>query len=644
MKRSSRKKRLAKWSKLGLSLAAVTVLGGLVEPVGFKVVGSTEVYAEETTGITYRVHYFINDVKENGGLPSYTDIAPFKEGFIEQGVTITEIAPQIEGYVLANESWNSDRALLTYDKMNAVETWADTEFVKSIIFFYDKATSSVVEPPVDQPEEPAGATTSTDTSAASQPTNSQPTVEDRYDVVTLKYRDENGEDLGEDLMMVYPTSPQRITPPAIEGYEFKEASVGENYLMYSKPISLPYEHRFAQVLTEEDLHNHSNFLGGKIKEAQDSLRDGSAYTYILNYRKTSPSDQAPVEHTEKKNTTVEIAAYHSNGYLNQYQEVVPSGISKTYTAPAFDGWEVYAAGAYSTNFSWTVKGVDSVTLPEGFVEESVRVEFYYKPVETPAEKQVISSEVRILNVDGATYWKGEELDKAVVGTTTVELEVGGDLAIPATVVPEGYEITDVRFNALSTGVKELPHTWAYEEYKNYTSAPMSVPEIDILVKPVSKPVETSVSPQPAETSVVTPVDKPVETLVDTSVTKPLETQTETTVNKPAETPTNVQPSADQAGQSATEPTVLPKQDSQAGTASPTDQSAPGKQETEQETKEQAAPASQSKQATDKPAPTSQPQAKSLPATGDAHSVLHMTGMGLLGLAGLVVKRRSRKSY
>ncbi|HFI0634399.1 TPA: LPXTG cell wall anchor domain-containing protein [Streptococcus suis] len=73
------------------------------------------------------------------------------------------------------------------------------------------------------------------------------------------------------------------------------------------------------------------------------------------------------------------------------------------------------------------------------------------------------------------------------------------------------------------------------------------------------------------------------------------------------------------------------------------QSAPGKQETKQETKEQAAPASQSKQSTAKPAPTSQPQAKALPATGEAHSVLHMTGMGLLGLAGLVVKRRSRKS-
>ncbi|NQG30028.1 LPXTG cell wall anchor domain-containing protein [Streptococcus suis] len=79
------------------------------------------------------------------------------------------------------------------------------------------------------------------------------------------------------------------------------------------------------------------------------------------------------------------------------------------------------------------------------------------------------------------------------------------------------------------------------------------------------------------------------------------------------------------------------------TAKPTEQSAPGKQATKQGDKEPAAPASQSKQSTVKPAPTSQPQAKSLPATGEVSSVLHLTGLGLLGLAGLVVKRRSRKS-
>ncbi|MEG3298129.1 LPXTG cell wall anchor domain-containing protein [Streptococcus suis] len=334
-------------------------------------------------------------------------------------------------------------------------------------------------------------------------------------------------------MMVYPTSSQRITPPTFEGYEFKEASVGENYLMYRKPISLPYEHRFAQVLTEQDLQSHSNFLGGRIKETQDSLRDGSAYTYILNYRKTGPSQQAP--QTKRVRFIIDV------------KPDVVTGTS------SFDG--------FSRRFADLHPG-ESYTFP---VDES---KFEIRP----NQKLTYSYD---------------------------EVEAGKDYSI------------SVRPKAVTS-------------------------------QPADKPVETPTAPQPAETLVVASVDKPVEISVDSSVTKPAETPSETPAKSPAETPTN-QPSPDQAGQSATEPTLLSKQDSQAGTASPTDQLAPGKQETKQETKEQAAPASQSKQSTVKPAPTSQPQAKSLPATGEVSSVLHLTGLGLLGLAGLVVKRRQRKS-
>ncbi|CYV52751.1 TPA: LPXTG cell wall anchor domain-containing protein [Streptococcus suis] len=94
-----------------------------------------------------------------------------------------------------------------------------------------------------------------------------------------------------------------------------------------------------------------------------------------------------VVYAQEKTATANVVSYHPSGVLGQYQDIIPLGGSKTYTAPVFDGWEVYAAGAYSANFSWTVKGVDSVTLPEGFTEESVLVEFYYKPMQIRPTEQ-----------------------------------------------------------------------------------------------------------------------------------------------------------------------------------------------------------------------------------------------------------------
>lgn len=530
MKRSSRKKRLAKWSKLGLSLAAVTVLGGLVEP-GVADFVSPKVYAETYTNtsdqpIVVVVQY--HGLNLDGTTVSLTEKGEFIE--FQPGQEIA--APrEFEGYTLTETSY------------------VPPAFSEGLLMYsYTQVETS------KQPE-PAGDTNSTDKPSVPQPASGQPTVGDRYDVVTLMYRDENGEDFGDDLMMVYPTSPQMITPPAFEGYEFKEASVGENYLMYSKPISLPYEHRFAQVLTEQDLNNHSDFLGGRIKESLDSLRNGSAYTYILNYRKTSPSQQAP--QTKRVRFIIDV------------KPDVVTGTS------SFDG--------FSRRYVYLHPG-ESYTFP---IDES-RFEI------RPNQKLTYSYD---------------------------EVEAGKDYSI------------SVRPKAVTSQPADKP-------IETPTDTRPVEPPVE---QPVEQPLETPVAPQPAETPVVTPADKPAETLIDPSVGKPAETPSETPANSPAETPTNVQPSADQVGQSATEPTVLSNQDSQAGTASPTGQSAQGKQETEQETKEQVAPASQSKQSTDKPASTGQPQAKTLPATGEASSVLHLTGLGLLGLAGLVVKRRSGKS-
>ncbi|HEM4768288.1 TPA: LPXTG cell wall anchor domain-containing protein [Streptococcus suis] len=555
MKRSSRKKRIAKWSKLGLSLAAVTVLGGLVEPVGLTNFGLTKVYATEQADPALEARKA--EIKTM--IQSYRDLVGQIKALNPADYTEESWNRKYEGDVriyLGAQSiataYNDDLTFssLRLDGVDSHQTLNELNatymfgyhFVENSIPILKQAMADLVpisksvetpidtrpvgtpvEQPVEQPLE---------TPVAPQPASGQPTVEERFDVLQIQYReDETDEFMGDDVIKVYSSSPKKITPPAFEGYEIKEASVGENYLMYSKPISLPYEHRFAQVLTEQDLQSHSNFLGGKIKVAQDSLRNGSVYTYILNYRRTSPVQQDP----QAKRVRFEI-----------------------------------------------------VVKPDGAPESG------------------------FLSYDS-------------ISRRFVDLHPGESYTFP--VDESKFEIRP-----------NQKLTYSYDEVEAGKDYSISVRPKAVTSQPAAKPIETPTAPQSAETPVVTSVDKPVEIPVDSSVTKPAETP----AKSPAETPTN-QPSADRAEQSATEPTVLSEQDSQAGTVSPTGQSASEKQAPKQGDKEQAAPASPSKQATAKSAPTSQPQAKSLPATGEAHSVLHMTGMSLLGLAGLVVKRRSRKS-
>ncbi|MGQ7424868.1 LPXTG cell wall anchor domain-containing protein [Streptococcus suis] len=163
---------------------------------------------------------------------------------------------------------------------------------------------------------------------------------------------------------------------------------------------------------------------------------------------------------------------------------------------------------------------------------------------------------------------------------------------------ESVVLEPLAFEGWTSRVVQESQTVTYEEAKARPNKEYYFYYIEEGTTPTEKPIET-----PAET----PTEKPAEQLVE----KPTEQPVEKLVERP--------------------------------TASPTEQSAPGKQATKQGDKEPAAPASQSKQSTVKPASTSQPQAKSLPATGEASSVLHLTGLGLLGLAGLVVKRRQRKS-
>lgn len=109
----------------------------------------TVVHADEQP-ITYRIHYSLNDTVENGGVPSYTDIAPYKEGVISKGETIIEVAPHIDGYVVDGANSIS----ITYDYVTGDNVWHDEDWYPADGFLYNKVDtpSSTPEKPVQQPK------------------------------------------------------------------------------------------------------------------------------------------------------------------------------------------------------------------------------------------------------------------------------------------------------------------------------------------------------------------------------------------------------------------------------------------------------------------------------------------------------------
>ncbi|HEM4291773.1 TPA: LPXTG cell wall anchor domain-containing protein [Streptococcus suis] len=666
MKRSSRKKRLAKLSKLGLSLAAVTVLGGLVEPVGLAGFVSPKVYATEQADPALEARKA--EIKTM--IQSYRDLVGQIKALNPADYTEASWNRNYDGDVriyLGAQSiaaaYNDDLtfASLSLDGVDRHKTLKELDatylfgyqFVENAIPILKQAMADLVpvskpietptdkpaETPVEQPEpteKPVETPSiiSTDSPTVPQLTSGQPTVEDGYDVVTLQYRDENGEDLGEDLMMVYPTSPQRITPPVFEGYEFKEASVGENYLMYSKPISLPYEHQFAQVLTEQDLQSHRNFLGGKIKEALDSLRDGSVYTYILNYRRTSPAQQAP--QTKRVRFIIDVkpdvvtGTSSFDGFSRRYVYLHPG---ESYAFPVDESkFEVRPNQKLTYSYDEVETGKDySLSVrPKAVTSQPTD-----KPVESPANRPAetptnVQTSANPAGQSASEKQETKEQESSKLTSQYTYKDITGTSS-SVNVRVHGQDVGKVASLSVKKEndpvvIAKLPQALAEQQVDLYdiktldaTGQFVQVTEDALVTLPVEAGKE---------------VDKVIYFLASTGAVEELPF----TVDKATNQVSFVVSHFSHYGivYQANKPV------SQAQSGS-TGQSAPGKQETKQEAKEQAAPASPSKQATAKSAPTSQPQAKSLPATGEAHSVLHMTGMSLLGLAGLVVKRRSRKS-
>ncbi|HFI0703907.1 TPA: LPXTG cell wall anchor domain-containing protein [Streptococcus suis] len=352
------------------------------------------------------------------------------------------------------------------------------------------------------------------------------------------------------------------------------------------------------------------------------------YVYSQNESIEQPKPEEPAGATSSTDTNTvnyTVQLVDENGEtLQTIQQSGVEGTEVTFDFPVISGYRVgktegFASWTYGKSGTFrlvankTVKvyydkapSIDSLIRPEQRVEYQKVFDEFHTTILKAFE--VYKKE---LGVDNITY-EANDLEKIFADSNLSVLHSELVLVQPLFAKPVGLVLTDQDIiNAIGWTPEYWDHQIAYhkeiiqklEKAFANIAASKAIPTTEILTEqPVEQPVET-----PTEQPVEQPVEQPAE--------QPAETPTEQPVEKSVERPT----------------------------ASPTGQSAPGKQATKQGDKEPAAPASQSKQSTVKPASTSQSQAKSLPATGDAHSVLHLTGLGLLGLAGLVMKRRSHKS-
>ncbi|MFI3158679.1 LPXTG cell wall anchor domain-containing protein [Streptococcus suis] len=540
IKRSSSKKQLHKWTKLGVGLAAVTVLGGGTTLAGIDLFHVDTVYAQAQESVTAVLTFYdVSDLSEIADRV-YIDVKP--------GESVVYNYPVFDGYTL-HEDYDSV-LVLDYDdvvRMNG-RTYA-TGFRKA--------------------EKPAGDTNSTDTNTVNY---------------TIQLVDQDGQVL------------QTIQQSGVEGTE----------VSFEVPAI-------------------SGYREGKT-EGFDSWTYGKGGTFRLVANKTVKVyyDKAP----------------SIDSLIRPEQRVEYQKVFDTFHTTVLKAFEVYKKELGvdhiirltedEAKFNQITQSEDLTTLQL----ELILVEnLFNEPV------GLVLTDQDIINAIGWTpeYWDyqiayhkeiTQKLEKAMANIaaskaiptvpvdqsitikavyTEEQIEPGQKVdvlkEIEYTLKPgESVVLEPLTFEGWTSRVVQESQTVTYEEAKARPNKEYYFYYIEEGTTPTEKPIET-----PAET----PTEKPAEQLVE----KPTEQPAEQPVEKPVERPT----------------------------AKPTEQSAPGKQATKQGDKEPAAPASQSKQSTVKPAPTSQPQAKSLPATGEVSSVLHLTGLGLLGLAGLVVKRRQRKS-
>ncbi|MEG3293862.1 LPXTG cell wall anchor domain-containing protein [Streptococcus suis] len=533
IKRSSSKKQLHKWTKLGVGLAAVTVLGGGTTLAGIDLFHVDTVYAQAQESVTAVLTFYdVSDLSEIADRV-YIDIKP--------GESIVYNYPVFDGYTL-HEDYDSV-LILDYDSVarRNGETIA-TGFRKA--------------------EKPAGDTNSTDTNTVNY--TIQLVDQDGQVLQTIQQSGVEGTEVSFDF-------------PVISGYRVGK-SEGFDSWTYGKGGTF----RLVANKTVKVYYDKAPSIDSLIRPEQrveyQKVFD-TFHTTVLKafevYKKELGVDDITYEANdlEKIFADSNLSVLHSELVLEQRLFAKPVGLVLT------DQDIINAIG-------WT---------PEYWDYQIA----YHKEITQKLEKAMAniaaSKAIPTVPVDQSITIKAVYTEEQIEPGQKVDVLK----EIEYTLKPgESVVLEPLAFEGWTSRVVQESQTVTYEEAKARPNKEYYFYYIEEEITPTEKPIET-----PAET----PTEKPAEQLVE----KPTEQPVEKSVERP--------------------------------TAKPTEQSASEKQATKQGNKEPAAPASQSKQSTVKPASTSQSQAKSLPATGEASSVLHLTGLGLLGLAGLVVKRRQRKS-
>ncbi|WP_105150110.1 LPXTG cell wall anchor domain-containing protein [Streptococcus suis] len=573
MKRSSRKKRLVKWSKLGLSLAAVTVLGGVVEPgvadfVSPKVYAETYVntsdqligvviwhFAENTDGSSFRLN-------GDGG---YMEVQPGQE--------IRSSAPNYDGYTLSHTSY-------------APPAWDGGDGILSFVYKQNK----IAEQPVST-EKPAGDANSSDTSAVSQPAETSDVIPTDTPIAPLTDSPTGNDIVNSTIQLVDQDGQilQTIQQSGAEGSEVR----------FEFPVISGY-----RVGKAEGFDGWNYMKEGTFRLAANKI--------VKVYYDKAPSIDALIRPEQRVEYQKVFDEFH-NTILKAFEVYKKELGVDDITYEANDLEKIFADSNLSVLHSELVLVQPLFAKPVGLVLTDQDIinaigwapEYwdyqisYHKEITQELEKAMVniaaSKAIPTVPVDQSITIKAVYTEEQIEPGQKVDVLK----EIEYTLKPgESVVLEPLTFEGWTSRVVQESQTVTYEEAKARPNKEYYFYYIEEGTTPTEKPIET-----PAET----PTEKPAEQLVE----KPTEQPVEKLVERP--------------------------------TASPTGQSASEKQATKQGDKEPAAPASQSKQATVKPASTSQSQAKSLPATGEASSVLHLTGLGLLGLAGLVVKRRSGKS-